>query len=173
MAPPLFLPGYWPVGILKPCSISLNCNLWRTGWWCNMRSQSSQWSQKQNSWTKQRGEHLSAKAVTGLWSYLTCLQRDWLWCTENSSPTATQSHCQMCSWAHRLPCRQHRCELLFILSSRCLLTVSQTLVVWRHELSCFTFNSLAALKSFSATELSFLFLLEINIAFHCVSNFIR
>lgn len=125
---------------------------------------------KTNQQNKTKGEHLSATAVRGLWSYLTCLQRDWLWCTENSSPTATQSHennCQTCSWAHRLPCRQHRCELLFI-----LLTVSQTLVVRRHEFSC-VFNCPAGLKSFSATDSSFFFLLEINIAFYFVSNFIR
>lgn len=74
-----------------------------------------------------KGKAPLGKAVTGLWSYLTCLQRDWLWCSENSSQTVTHSHennCQMCSWAHRLPCRQHRHELLFILCSKCLLTVS-------------------------------------------------
>lgn len=74
-----------------------------------------------------KGKAPFGEAVTGLWSYLTCLQRDWLWCWENSSQTVTHSHennCQTCSWAHWLPCRQQRHELLFILCSKCLLTVS-------------------------------------------------
>lgn len=73
-----------------------------------------------------KGKAPLGEAVTGLWSYLTCLQRDWLWCSEHSSQTVTHSpenNCQTCSWAHWLPCRQHRHELLFILCSKCLSTV--------------------------------------------------
>lgn len=74
-----------------------------------------------------KGKAPLGKAVKGLWSYLTCLQRDWLWCSENSSQTVTQSpenNCQTCSWTHWLACRQHRHELLFILfkiSSSCFM----------------------------------------------------
>lgn len=47
-----------------------------------------------------KGKAPLGKAVTRLWSYLTCLQRASLWCHGNSSPTVTrppENNCQMCS----------------------------------------------------------------------------
>lgn len=73
-----------------------------------------EWKTNRRNKTKEKAP--LGKAVTGLWSYLTCLQRDWLWCWENSSQTVTYSpenNCQTCSRAHWLPRRQHRHELLF------------------------------------------------------------
>lgn len=62
-----------------------------------------------------KGKAPLGEAVTRLWSYLTFLQRDRLWCSENSSWTVTYSpgnNCQKCSWAPWLPWRQYRFELL-------------------------------------------------------------
>lgn len=68
-----------------------------------------------------KGKAPLGEAVAGLWSYLTRLPRDGLWCSANVSPAATHSHgnnCQTCSWARRLPRGRRRRELLFILSSK-------------------------------------------------------
>lgn len=92
-----------------------------------------------------KGKAPLGKAVTRLWSYLTCLQRDRLWCSEKSSQAVTYSpknNCQTCSWAHWLPCRQHRRELflfvqLFLLFCMLCCVASWVLLhdmpFWRRE----------------------------------------
>lgn len=116
-----------------------------------------------------KGKAPLGEAVRGLWSYLTCLQRDWLWCSENPPQTVTHSpenNCQTCSWAHWLPCRQHRYELLFIRCLKCLLIVLWThcLASWvlLHDLwQCwFCFFCLWTVRYLWMTELSVLCLQE-------------
>lgn len=89
-------------------------------------------NKEQNTLTGQnKGKAPLGKAVTRLWSYLTCLQRGLLWCSE-SSQTVTYSpenNCQTCSRAPSLPCRQHRFELLLFFVQNVLLF---------YELSCLT-----------------------------------
>lgn len=87
---------------------------------------------EQNTRTEQnKGKAPLGKAVTRLWRFLTCLQRGLLWCSE-SSQTVTYSpenNCLTCSWAHSLPCRQHRVELeLFFVQN----------VLLFYKLSCLT-----------------------------------
>lgn len=68
------------------------------GSWCNMPMvfiiYSLSYILKENkldeSWTKQR-KSTSRQAVTGLWSYLTRPQGDWLWCSKHFSQTTANS----------------------------------------------------------------------------------
>lgn len=94
MVSPRFFLGYRPVRIFWSCSMShVNCNLQRAGSWCNHSLYHLLHNGAQNKPAEQnKGKAPLGKAVTGLWSYLTCLQRDWLWCSENSSQTVTHSH---------------------------------------------------------------------------------
>lgn len=81
-----------------------------------------------------KGKAPLGKAVTRLWSYLTCLQRDRLWCSEKSSQAVTYSpenNCQTCSWAHWLPCRQHRRELFLFVQLFLLFCMLCCVASWR------------------------------------------